>query len=52
MFVPRPAGSEANREMTEFLAERLRPPGVEDVRIQSPDRNVVGVIQGEGKGRS
>ena len=38
--------------MIEFLAERLREAGVEDVRIESPDRNVVGVIQGEGKGRS
>jgi glutaminyl-peptide cyclotransferase len=49
-FGPRPAGSEANRELTEFLADRLRAAGVEDVRIQSPHRNVVGVIPGEGEG--
>jgi glutaminyl-peptide cyclotransferase len=49
-FGPRPAGSEANREMTEFLAERLREAGVDDVGIQSPLRNVVGVIPGEEEG--
>ena len=49
-FGPRPAGSKANRQMTEFLAERLREAGVKDVRIQQPHRNVVGVIPGEGEG--
>jgi glutaminyl-peptide cyclotransferase len=49
-FGPRPAGSEANREMTEFLAERLRDAGVEDVRIQHPHRNVVGTIPGDEEG--
>jgi glutaminyl-peptide cyclotransferase len=49
-FGSRPAGSEANREMTMFLAERLREAGVKRVRIQRPHRNVVGVIPGEGPG--
>jgi glutaminyl-peptide cyclotransferase len=49
-FGPRPAGSVANREMTEFLAGRLRQAGVDDVGIQSPHRNVVGMIPGEGEG--
>jgi glutaminyl-peptide cyclotransferase len=49
-FGPRPAGSEANREMTRFLADRLREAGVKRVRIQRPHRNVVGTIPGEGPG--
>jgi len=49
-FGPRPAGSEANIEMTRFLAERLREAGVRDVRIQRPHRNVIGVIPGRGRG--
>jgi glutaminyl-peptide cyclotransferase len=49
-FGPRPAGSEANREMTRFLAERLREAGVKHVRIQKPHRNVIGVIPGEEPG--
>jgi glutaminyl-peptide cyclotransferase len=49
-FGPRPAGSEANRKLTEFLAERLRQAGVENVGIQSPHRNVVGMIPGDEEG--
>jgi glutaminyl-peptide cyclotransferase len=49
-FGPRPAGSAANRKLTEFLAGRLREAGVEQVSIQSPHRNVVGVIPGEAEG--
>ena len=49
-FGPRPAGSEANRRMTRFLARRLREAGVERVRIQRPHRNVVGVIPGAEPG--
>jgi hypothetical protein len=49
-FGPRPDGSEANSEMTKFLAQRLREAGVRKVRIQRPYRNVVGVIPGKRKG--
>lgn len=49
-FGPRPAGSQANIEMTGFLADELVAAGVEDVSIQSPYRNVVGVIPGEEPG--
>jgi glutaminyl-peptide cyclotransferase len=49
-FGPRPAGSDANAEMTKFLAGRLREAGVRKVRIQSPHRNVVGVIPGRRNG--
>jgi Zn-dependent M28 family amino/carboxypeptidase len=44
---PRPAGSAANRETAELIAERLREAGVEQVGIQRPWRNVVGVIPGD-----
>jgi glutaminyl-peptide cyclotransferase len=49
-FGPRPAGSDANAEMTKFLAAQLREAGVRKVRIQSPHRNVVGVIPGRRRG--
>jgi glutaminyl-peptide cyclotransferase len=49
-FGPRPAGSDANAEMTNFLAAQLREAGVRKVRIQSPHRNVVGVIPGRRRG--
>ena len=49
-FGPRPAGSDANAEMTKFLASELREAGVRKVRIQRPHRNVVGVIPGGRKG--
>ena len=45
-FGPRPAGSSAAIETADFLARRLRQAGVEDVAIQRPHRNVVGVIPG------
>jgi glutaminyl-peptide cyclotransferase len=47
---PRPAGSAASRRLTRRLAVELRRAGVEDVRIQAPDRNVVGTIGGGGEG--
>ena len=49
-YGPRPAGSEANREMTLWLAEQLRAAGVRHVKIQRPYRNVVGVIPGRRSG--
>jgi glutaminyl-peptide cyclotransferase len=49
-FGPRPAGSAANRELTRFLAERLREADVQEVQIQRPHRNVVGVIPGSEAG--
>ncbi len=47
---PRPSGSEANAELTRYLAAELRRAGLEDVGIQSPQRNVVGTIPGRGDG--
>ena len=47
---PRPSGSEANRRLTELLAERLEDAGAEDVAIQGPLRNVVGILPGEEPG--
>jgi glutaminyl-peptide cyclotransferase len=44
---PRPSGSPANERTAQMLAARLRDAGVEDVRIQHPWRNVVGVIPGD-----
>jgi Zn-dependent M28 family amino/carboxypeptidase len=44
---PRPSGSAANERTAEMLAARLRDGGVEDVHIQHPWRNVVGVIPGD-----
>lgn len=46
----RPSGSSANRELTELLAARLEEAGAEDVRIQHPLRNVVGVLPGSEPG--
>jgi glutaminyl-peptide cyclotransferase len=43
---PRPAGSAGGREEVRLITERLREAGVEDVRVQRPWRNVVGVIPG------
>ena len=47
---PGPDGSQANAEMTRFLADGLREAGVRRVRVQRPYRNVVGVIPGRAKG--
>jgi Zn-dependent M28 family amino/carboxypeptidase len=47
---PRPSGSAANRRQSRILARRLRGAGVEDVRVQTPLRNVVGTIPGSGEG--
>jgi Zn-dependent M28 family amino/carboxypeptidase len=47
---PRPAGSAGGREEVRLIVERLREAGVEDVRVQRPWRNVVGVIPGETAG--
>ena len=47
---PRPAGSEANARQVNLLTERLIAAGVEDVEIQAPHRNVVGVIPGREPG--
>jgi hypothetical protein len=49
-YGPRPAGSEASREMTFWLADQLRAAGVRHVRIQRPYRNVVGIIPGRRSG--
>jgi Zn-dependent M28 family amino/carboxypeptidase len=46
----RPAGSEASRETAELIADRLREAGVQGVRIQRPNLNVVGVIPGSQPG--
>jgi glutaminyl-peptide cyclotransferase len=46
----RPAGSAANRRLTELLASRLRDAGLREVGIQRPNRNVVGVIPGREPG--
>ena len=47
---PRPAGSAANERSTRALAAELRQAGVEGVRIQRPERNVIGTIPGRGSG--
>ena len=47
---PRPAGSATNRRQAELLAERLEEAGVEDVTVQQPFRNVVGILPGESPG--
>jgi glutaminyl-peptide cyclotransferase len=49
-FGPRPAGSPANRLQARFIAKRLRQAGVHEVRIQRPERNVVGRIPGTQPG--
>lgn len=48
---PRPAGTAANRFQARVLRYRLRKAGVRDVRIQTPNRNVVGRIPGRRQGR-
>jgi glutaminyl-peptide cyclotransferase len=47
---PRPAGSAGGREEVSLIVDQLREAGVEDVRVQRPWRNVVGVIPGEEPG--
>lgn len=47
---PRPAGSAANRRNARLLARKLRRAGVEGVRVQTPERNVVGTIPGRERG--
>jgi glutaminyl-peptide cyclotransferase len=47
---PRPAGSAASRRLTRLLAGELRAAGVEGVRVQRPERNVVGMIPGRDEG--
>ncbi len=47
---PRPAGSEANAELTRRLADELISAGLEDVRIQGPQRNVIATIPGRDEG--
>jgi Zn-dependent M28 family amino/carboxypeptidase len=47
---PRPSGSDANAAVVKLLAGKLKEAGVEDVRVQSPVRNVVGVIPGSEPG--
>lgn len=47
---PRPSGSAGSREVVRLIATRLRAAGVEDVRVQRPWRNVVGVIGGSEPG--
>jgi Zn-dependent M28 family amino/carboxypeptidase len=47
---PRPAGSAGSREEVRLIAGRLRDAGVDDVRVQRPHRNVVGVIPGDEPG--
>jgi len=47
---PRPSGSEANAAQARLLAGELRKAGVEEVTIQRPWANVVGVIPGSQAG--
>lgn len=47
---PRPAGSDANRRLTRWIAKRYRSAGLRRVRIQRPHRNVVGRIPGRRRG--
>ena len=47
---PRPAGSAASQRTALLIARRLRQAGAEDVQIQTPNRNVVGVVRGRGEG--
>ena len=49
-FGPRPAGSAAAHRTAEWIADRMRDAGVEDVTIQSPWENVVGTIPGSEPG--
>ena len=47
---PRPSGSEADAGLTRDLARKLRRAGMDGVRIQRPERNVIGTIPGRGEG--
>jgi Zn-dependent M28 family amino/carboxypeptidase len=47
---PRPAGSAANAKLVDMLARELEAAGAENVRVQSPQRNVVGTIPGTEPG--
>jgi hypothetical protein len=47
---PRPAGSQANAEQADMLARELKDAGAEDVRVQSPLKNVVATIPGTDPG--
>lgn len=47
---PRPSGSAANEEQAELLAAKLEQAGAEEVAIQRPYANVVGVIGGSEPG--
>ena len=49
-FGPRPAGSAAAHRTAEWIADRMRDAGVEDVTIQSPWENVLGTIPGSEPG--
>ena len=47
---PRPSGSAASDEETEFIVRELTAAGVKEVEVQSPYANVVGVIPGSQPG--
>jgi Zn-dependent M28 family amino/carboxypeptidase len=47
---PRPAGSAGSRREVRLIVRRLREAGVRGIRVQHPDRNVVGRIPGEAPG--
>jgi Zn-dependent M28 family amino/carboxypeptidase len=47
---PRPSGSAGAREEVALIVRSLRAAGIEDVAVQSPERNVVGVIPGSAPG--
>ena len=47
---PRPSGSAASEEETEFIVRELTAAGVKGVEVQSPYANVVGVIPGSQPG--
>jgi hypothetical protein len=49
-FGSRPSGSAANRRLTDQLATDLQEAGVQDIAIQRPLRNVVGVLPGSEPG--
>jgi Zn-dependent M28 family amino/carboxypeptidase len=47
---PRPSGSSGARDEVALIVRSLRAAGVEDVGVQGPERNVVGVIPGSEPG--
>ncbi|MGI9020227.1 MAG: M28 family metallopeptidase [Solirubrobacterales bacterium] len=47
---PRPSRSAGSRDEVAFIERELRAAGVQDVRVQRPHANVVGVIPGRGSG--